>query len=418
MVRNGGWSLVGALLSWSVVAHADPWTFGERLPVTAGGKAGTFHHLESAGRKNVAVSGGMVAVIWEDNRSGVSQVYVAYKLSGAKAFSHERRVSAAAPGSEKIAAYEPVIAALPGGRFLMGWEQGDAVWARTGGPGSLDPPVKLSSAEAGQIALAARGEQAYAAWAQRQGRFRQIVATALTVSGRGVAVKAAPAQAVDTTATHEQLYPSVVMAAEGVTLAWEDRRHGHTVLLTSHAKPGKRFGAAKGLNELVQKSSLYGAGNGVMRVTLAAAGAREIAAVWLDKRGYSTGYDVYGATSRDGGQSFGKNQMVQDSFGDNFTQWHPAVDGNSRGDLVVVWDDDRDGSPDILMSWRTPTGWHENTSPLPASGDGLQTSPSIAVDAAGDLHLVWVDSPDKGKPTALYYSLGRRNSPTPGAGVR
>ncbi len=39
---------------------------------------------------------------------------------------------------------------------------------------------------------------------------------------------------------------------------WEDRRHGHTVLLTSFAEPGKAFGAANVLNEVVQKSSDYG----------------------------------------------------------------------------------------------------------------------------------------------------------------
>lgn len=116
-----------------VPATAAPWTFGEKITVAQTSKANTFHHVESSGRKNIAVSGDSVGVIWEDNRGGVPQVYVAFKSIQSSAFEPAWRVSDAAPRAHTLPAYEPVIVALGAGRFLMGWEQDSGVWVRTGG---------------------------------------------------------------------------------------------------------------------------------------------------------------------------------------------------------------------------------------------------------------------------------------------
>jgi hypothetical protein len=59
-----------------VAARASPWIFGPAVPVTAAGGERVFHHLESAGRKSVAVSGATVTVTWEDNRDATPGVYV------------------------------------------------------------------------------------------------------------------------------------------------------------------------------------------------------------------------------------------------------------------------------------------------------------------------------------------------------
>src|SRR4030066_1194326 len=135
-------------------AFAAPWTFSEKITVAQTSKARTFHHVESSGRKNIAVSGDTVGVIWEDNRSGVPQVYVAFKFIAAPAFEPEWRVSDAPPRAHTLPAYEPVIVALGAGRFLMGWEQDSSVWVRSGRPKGLDPAGKLGGGEAGQITLA------------------------------------------------------------------------------------------------------------------------------------------------------------------------------------------------------------------------------------------------------------------------
>lgn len=392
-------------------AIAAPWLFGEKITVAQTSKARTFHHVESSGRKNIAVSGDTVGVIWEDNRSGVSQVYVVFKSIQSSAFEPEWRVSDAPPRAHTLAAYEPVIVALGAGRFLMGWEQDSGVWLRSGGPQGLDAAVKLGSVEAGQITLATGARGTYAGWAQQQGRHRQIVVAPITIRGLDNAVSVGTARPADSAPpVNEQLYPTLAVTSKGVTVVWEDRRHGHTALLTSFAEPGKAFGAVTELNEVVQKSATYGRGSGVTRATLAVFGADQIGAAWMDKRGMSTGYDIYSAISRDAGRHFGKNEMVQDSFGDNFTQWHPAISGAADGALVVAWDDDRDGSSDIQLSWKTADGWSEDLAVPPASGAGQQAHPAIAFDSRGSLHLIWLDYLDKGQPTRIFYAMGKRSA--------
>ncbi len=392
-------------------AIAAPWSFGEKMTVAQTGQPRTFHHVESSGRKNIAVSGDTIGVIWEDNRGGVPQVYVAFKSIPSSAFEPEWRVSDAPPRAHTLAAYEPVIVALGGGRFLMGWEQDRGVWVRSGGPQGLDPAVKLGSVDAGQITLATGARGTHAAWAQPQGRHRQIVVAPITIRGTDKAVSAGAARPADPTPpADEQLYPTLAVTTKGVTVVWEDRRHGHTVLLTSFAEPGKPFGAAAELNEVVQKSATYGRGSGVTRATLAVFGADQVGAAWMDKRGMSTGYDIYSAISRDAGRRFGKNEIVQDSFGENFSQWHPAISGAADGALAVAWDDDRDGSSDIQLSWKTADGWSEDMAVPPASGAGQQAHPAIAFDSRGNLHLIWLDYRDKGQPTRIFYAMGKRNA--------
>jgi hypothetical protein len=160
----------------------------------------------------------------------------------------------------------------------------------------------------------------------------------------------------------------------------------------------------------VQKSATYGRGSGVTRATLAVFGADQVGAAWMDKRNFSTAYDIYGAISRDGGRRFGKNEIVQDSFGENFSQWHPAISGAADGALVVAWDDDRDGSSDIQLSWKTAHGWSEDLAVPAASGPGEQAHPALALDSRGNLHLLWLDYLEKGQPTRIFYAMGKRTA--------
>ena len=50
-------------LLWSLPANANDWTFEQPIEVTEVYGKGIFHHLESAGRRNIAVAGKTVAKI-------------------------------------------------------------------------------------------------------------------------------------------------------------------------------------------------------------------------------------------------------------------------------------------------------------------------------------------------------------------
>ncbi len=386
-------------------ALAGPWVFEQKIPVTQAGGPRVFHHLESAGRKNIAFTGDTIAVIWEDNRSGTPQIYVAFKKLASNRFNGEMLVNT---DSSRQPAYEPVIVGLADGRFLMGWEQDGAVWLRTGEPDRLDPVIRLAAADAGQLTLAAAGTgRAFAAWTEQHGQFRRVFVARIDVNPAGARIGSNRGTPVDSEPpSHHQLYPALAIIGEKVVVAWEDRRHGHTVLYTSETESGQEFSPPRLLNEIVQKSSKYGRGNGVTRVALAVFGDDHLGAAWMDKRGFKTGYEIYAATGYLD-NSFGANHKVQDEFGDGISQWHPAIAGGARGDLAVVWNDDRDGTSDILLSWRTEQGWSDDHPIAPASGEGEQTNASITMDTRGNLHVIWLESEENNGPTRLFYTVGQ-----------
>jgi hypothetical protein len=387
-------ALLLALLAWPAQAA---WTWSEPLTVNSVQGAAIFPHLESANRHGIAVSGDTVGVVWEDNRDGSPQCFLAMKPATATAFQPEIRLSQAE-------CYEPVVVALGGGRFVAAWEEGSKVRARTLPTGAALP---LSEADAAQVTLALRGDALYAAWAEQAGRFRRIVVAQLALTGDTLSVKSA--QPVETQApSDEQGWPALAVAGDGsVTVAWEDRRYKHTVPMVSCSRDGRSFAPPVRLTD--HKSGRVdglGAGAGAMRPTLAAWGDNGIVAVWLDKRDFLAGYDVYAAFGG-GTRSFGRNVRVQDSFGDNMAQWHAQIVGDAQGRLVALWDDARDGTPDVWLAEWNGEAFGDNVAVPAASGPGAQTDPLSTLDAEGSLHAVWLDRDEKAG-TRIRYARATR----------
>lgn len=389
--------LLPLVLTPVMTASAD-WTFSPAVEVS-GGK-GLFHHIEASGRQALAVSGGQVAVVWEDDRDGTPRCYLALKAPGPGGF----RERAFGRGE----CFAPGVAALEDGRFAVVWEDEAGVGAalvRDGAPG----PVLALADQGGQGALAWHPALGLlAAWSAPEGRWRRLWLGRLTPAGEGLRLVAKqPLEAAPS--RDDQMYPALAATATGFTLAWEDRRLGHTVIFASHSADGQAWSAPARVSQNATgkaQGTDLGRGTGAMRPVLASLG--EAAAVaWLDKRDFLSGYDVYAALP--GGK---KNTKVQDSFGDAIAQWHPAAAGNARGELVVAWDDDRDGTSDIWLSRLSPQGeFAENTAPPPAAGPSAQSDPALALEASGTLHLVWVERTEAGS-SSIRYSLGH-HTPRP-----
>ncbi len=373
------------LLLLAATASAG-WSFTPAIDVAGADQPGIFYHLESAGRRNLAIGAHDVAVVWEDNHSGSPQVYVAFKGERDLGFGEPMALST---GKE---AYEPAVAAAPGGGFVFAWEQDGAVWMRAGGPRGLEPVQRVDESTSRQVTLASApgGDAMYAAWVRREGRaMRLVVAPLRIVRGRLVVGGALPVD--PRAARYDQLYPSLAVTAGGVAVAWEDRREGHSRIYYAYAPGRRRFGALHPLNTLLHaRRRNFGNGTGVTRVALAAAGKR-VAATWMDKRHFMGGYDIYAAVSADGGRSFGPNEKAQDMFGDNLPQWHPAVAVAPDGRVVVAWDDPRNDNPDVWLSWRTNHGWSDDMALPGGSGPGAQDNAVMAFDREGRLHVAWLD---------------------------
>ena len=373
------------------------WEWGEPLTVNSVRGAMVFPHLESANRQGVAVSDGTVGVVWEDNRDGRPQCYLATKPKDGGAFRPETRLS-------QSDCYEPVLASLGGGRFLAAWEEGGRIRARVLPGGTA---VQLSQADAVQVTLAAAGDAVHAAWAEQAGRFRRIVVARLAV--KDATLEVASAQPVESAQpSDEQGWPALAIAGDGsVTVAWEDRRHRHTVPMVSHSRDGRDFAAPVRLTDHKSGSvDGLGAGTGAMRPTLAHWGERGVAAVWLDKRDFLSGYDVFAAFDA-GNRRFGKNLRVQDSFGDNMAQWHAKVVGDAGGRMLAVWDDARDGTPDVWLSEWDGAAFGDDVAVPAAAGPAAQSDPLAALDGDGFLHVVWLDR-DEAAGTRIRYARAVR----------
>lgn len=391
-------------------ANAAPWIFEEpvsvsRISVMPESENIVFSHLESAGRKNIAESAGWVAVVWEDNRDAVPRCYVALKAPDQKHFGDALRIS----GKEESA--EPVIVGIGGGRFAIAWEEAGHIMARTASSSTLGDAIELGKKQAMQASLGFEsGGGLYAVWSEAGRQFQQIRFAQLIFSKAG-RLHLEKSSFVDATASGDQTYPSIaVPGPKNIMVGWEDRRAGHTRMMTATSiNGGIKFLNPKGLNDFKWrgKEFNYGSGTGAMRVALAARGHDGVIAVWADKRDFRSGYDVYAGLAKGKQFKFGANEKVQDSFGDNISQWHPAVAANSRGGIAVVWDDDRDGSPDLWLSWRTAEGWSDNLAVPGASGPGVQSDPSIVMDEGGNLHVAWVEKRELNSPSGIRYVFGR-----------
>lgn len=369
--------VLAAALAWPAQAG---WNWTE--PVTVSTRAGpsSFPHLESANRRGLAVSGATVGVVWEDSRSGTPQCYLALKPADAPSFA-ETRLSEAE-------CYAPVLVAVADGRFLAAWEEAGRVYARLLPDGVR---IALSAADAGQVTLAARANRVYAAWAEQAGRFRRIVVARLELNGGTARVKMTKSVEAKRP-VNEQGWPALAVRRDGgVTVAWEDRRYRHTVPMVSHSRDGRSFAAPVRLTD--HKSGPVGglgAGTGAMRPSLTSWNNNQVAAVWLDKRDFLSGYDVYAAFDL-GSRRFGRNTQVQDGFGDNMAQWHAQVVGDDEGRLLALWDDARDGTPDVWLAEWNGKSFGDNVAVPAASGPGAQSDPVATLDARGNLHVVWLD---------------------------
>jgi hypothetical protein len=363
-----------------------------------------FHHLESSGRHNIAISADTVAVAWEDDRDGVPRAYLARKGLNDPGFSSEVRISG--PGE----AYEPSLLALGNNRFVLAWEENARIHLRIVTPTRLGPIITLDTAEAMQPSLGRHGQVLLLAFSQRDGRYSRIWVQRIKIdglelqAGAGCAVDAEPAR-------DEQNYPAIISLAGRIIVAWEDRRPGHTIIMSSQnddKNPCQFHSPQRVSEELIDRSATYGKGHGVSRVALAQYGDGQALAAWADKRNFQEGYDIYSAQYQPGKkQLFGPNIRVQDGFGGVTQQWHTTVTGDQSGRLVVAWDDKRDGDANIMLSWLEGDGWSDDFAVPGASGAGVQNHPTISLDREGNLHLAWIERLTADGPTHLRYTFGR-----------
>ncbi|MCU7796115.1 MAG: hypothetical protein KZQ75_03165 [Candidatus Thiodiazotropha sp. (ex Myrtea spinifera)] len=390
--------------------YAEPWQFEASMDVATVISDQTrkvFHHLDSSGRRNIAVSSQGVVVAWEDDRDDTPRIYLAYKTHDAGRF--EKEVMVSGDGE----AYEPSLVALTNDRFVVAWEEDGHVLVRVVDfkkTVHLGPVHQLSEKSAAQVHLTTQKEGVIALWSERAGRYGQIRLRRVSVDSTG-SLRSGIGCPVDVVApTDEQLYPSATLINNRLVVAWEDRRPKHTIIMAAVETEGEpcRFGKPERISEKPDGRNLpFGAGHGVSRVVLGRYQESGVFAAWADKRDFRDGYDIWGADFSHQERRFGSNVKVQDDFGGLSKQRHATLDGHANGMLVVAWDDEREGHTDVALSWLEAGEWSDDWLLPVASGEGEQSNPSIVLDENGNLHIAWVERTESGGATRLKYAFGK-----------
>ena len=74
----------------------------------------------------------------------------------------------------------------------------------------------------------------------------------------------------------------------------------------------------------------------------------------------------------------------------------------------MAWDDDRDETPDVWISWKIDQDWSDDFLLEPAAGEGIQTNPAIALDDDRNLHVIWLEKHEPHGPSKFYYTVGNK----------
>ena len=183
--------------------------------------------------------------------------------------------------------------------------------------------------------------------------------------------------------------PRVVVAGDGVHVAWAEARSGaYDIFVASSTDGGQAFGRPV----RVDSDAAGGAFSAFPQI--AANGDGAVLVVWEDARAGLN--DIYAAASTDGGATFtpdvridtGDDAGAADSFRPRL-----AMDGEQA---FVVWQDERNGpNRDIYFNRSVNAGLSWLGEARLVEGDGLgeadSASPAVALES-GVAHVVWQDA--------------------------
>ncbi len=96
--------------------------------------------------------------------------------------------------------------------------------------------------------------------------------------------------------------------------------------------------------------------------------------------------DIYFVRSTDDGTSW--SEAVNISKNPGYSR-RPAIAVDASGNINVVWRDDTSGNIDIYFSRSTNDGVSWSNAVNLSKNSGISDSPDIAVDSAGNINVVW-----------------------------
>jgi len=365
-----------------------PWGANVRVNDDTGGAAQYY--------PSMAVDGsGNGYVVWQDYRNGIWYIYFSYRPAGGSWGPNVKvnddtgttsygwpSIAVDASGNAYVVWYD-----YPNGNYdiYFSYRPAGGTW---GANVKVNDDGGTADQEVPSIAVDASGN-AYAVWHDHRNGNPDIYFSyrpAGSTWGANVKVN-------DDGGTADQEVPSIAVDASGNAYAvWHDHRNGNPDIYFSYRPAGGSWGPNVKVND-----DAGTAGQGWPSIAVDASGNAYV--VWYDERNGNP--DIY-FSYRPAGGSWGPNVKANDDTGTAGQGW-PSIAVDASGNAYVVWQDMRNGNPDIYFSYRPAGGaWGANVRVNDDAGMANQYYPSIAVDGSGNAYAVWQDY--RNYSTDIYFS--------------
>jgi RHS repeat-associated protein len=192
------------------------------------------------------------------------------------------------------------------------------------------------------------------------------------------------------TGTRIQQNPAITMDASSNAYAvWQDERNGAG---KADIFFRKRTAAGTWVSPDVKVSDDPGASGGAVQRNPRIAGtpAGVETAVWVDLRASQN--NIYSSQLVAGGTTWPANKKITDNTA--ALKDFPDVAVDAANTAYAVWQDSRNGNPDIFFSSLISgaTNWAANVKISDETGAVAATMPRLGSDSAGNLTVVWLDA--------------------------
>ncbi len=363
---------------------------------------------EAAARApDIACAGETVYVVWEDERDGelrYRNVYANVSTDGGRTWLEEDlRLDGDLEG--EAMSLGPRVVATGSSAYVAWFDNRDGAYdiyvqaTDDRGETWLDSPTRVDTDDAGEAysawpRLAANEDgRVVVAWEDSRGGGSDIYANVSTDGGASFADDDARLDGGDDSGASNSFLPSLTMADGRVYAVWHDERNGEKrdVFLNVSDDGGDSW-----LDEPRRVDSDAAGQSDAINPVVAAVGDR-VHVAWQDDR--SGGYDVYHRFSRDGGESWGGDEVRMDSDAGGESQSYDPVLIVKDETVLVGWEDRRAdaenvGFNDLFYRYSQDGGqsWSGEDLRINSIAPGTAYAVDLSLALAGDAFIaVWAD---------------------------
>ncbi|MDD5528736.1 MAG: hypothetical protein PHX21_01745 [bacterium] len=196
----------------------------------------------------------------------------------------------------------------------------------------------------------------------------------------------------DTAAGGWQSFPSVTVGNSGkFIITWQDYRNGSADIFSCsdiYAQIYNSDGTMQDTNFIINNDVGI---EGQWEPSTAINDSGNFIIVWEDARNENS--DIYAQRYNSNGIPRDINFKVNDDAGAN-NQQNSSVVMDWSGNFIIIWQDDRNGTPDIYAQRYNSNGIPQNTNfkVNDDTGTSNQQNPSIAMDYSGNFIISWQDN--------------------------